>query len=267
LAFSQRVTDLGVSLALHAAIGLLIFLFARSKVLTQVVEEVFVDMEIWEEESEPKPEPKPEPKQTPLEKVPVAQRPEKVPDAVKVTKTKRSRAFQTQPIKADRPSEAPDDAEAIEAPTTTLSFAMTETVGGQSGLEYSSTTAGTMALPPPGPAGGAPGKVNTPGATNVEVAQDWQITRLAEPLNDSSFEPTYPPLAKRQGREAVVVVRLDIDRSGKVVQALAVEGPTKHGFREAAVAYTQKLTFQPAMAGTNPVASRIEWTVHFYVRN
>jgi TonB family protein len=265
VALSERAKDLGVSIALHAAIGAVIFAFASGRVLREAEEEeVYVDMEIMEPELPPIEEPTPP---APDPEIPTIKRPEVVPKAVVTKVIEKARPFQAEAENEEGERDAPEDAEAIAAPTTTLSFAMTETVGGGSGLEYSSTTGGSMALPPPGPAGGAPGLSNAPGASNVKVARDWQVTRQAQPTNDRSFEPTYPPLAKRQGREAVVVVRLDIDASGRVVKAEPIEGPERHGFREAAIAYARKLEFAPAMAGDAAVASRIEWTVHFYVRN
>jgi protein TonB len=123
-----------------------------------------------------------------------------------------------------------------------------------------------MALPPPGSGGGIAGE-GPPGSSEVKVARDWQITTLPQPLNDRSFEPRYPALAKRQGREARVIVELSIDASGAVASAKVLDGPTRHGFREAALEYVKKLRFAPARAGAHEVASRIEWTVHFYVRN
>ena len=90
---------------------------------------------------------------------------------------------------------------------------------------------------------------------------------MPEPANDRDFEPKYPPLAKREGREAVVIVQLDIDATGAVVDAVVIDGPSRHGFRKSALAYAKKLRFKPARAGEKAVAARIDWTVHFYVRN
>jgi protein TonB len=259
----ERAKDLGVSIALHAAIGALIFAFAGREILTSTEEEIYVDLEIMEPDLPKLQKPTPvieEPK------IPTIKRPTVVPKEIATKVKERAHPFQPQAVSEESEKDAPG-AEAVAMPTTTMTFAMTETVGGGSGLEYSSTTGGSLALPPPGPAGGAPGLTNSPGASNVKVARDWQITRQAQPTNDRSFEPNYPPLAKRQGREAVIVVQLDIDSAGQVVKAEAMEGPRGHGFREAAVEYARKLRFSPAMAGEAPVASRIEWRVHFYVRN
>lgn len=264
MAIRERAKDLGVSVALHAAIGAVIFVFAGREILTATVEETYVDMEIIEPDPPKIEEPTP-PVEVP--EIPTTKRPAVVPKETVTRVKEKARPFQPQAITEEGARDAPEDAEAVAMPTTTMTFAMTETVGGGSGLEYSSTTGGSLALPPPGPAGGAPGLSNTPGASNVKVARDWQITQQAQPTNDRNFEPDYPPLAKRQGREAVIVVQLDIDSEGRVVRAEPTEGPSGHGFREAAVAYARKLRFSPAMSGDDAVASRIEWRVHFYVRN
>jgi protein TonB len=101
----------------------------------------------------------------------------------------------------------------------------------------------------------------------VRVSADWEITRMPEPLNDRAFEPAYPPQARREKREAVVVLALTIDDHGKVAEVAVVDAPRGYGFERSAEAYARKLRFTPAYAGPKPVASRIEWSVHFYVRN
>ena len=40
-----------------------------------------------------------------------------------------------------------------------------------------------------------------------------------------------------------------------------------HGFRVSALEYARKLRFRPAQSNKRKVASRIDWTVLFYVRN
>lgn len=265
MALSARTKTFGVSLAVHLVLAALLALAGR-QMLAPSEREHIVEMELLPDEID---EPEPE-KPSVLEEapeIPVIKRPERVPDDVVAKVTETPRPFQPEAVVEEGEHDAPDDAEAVAMPTSPLTFAMTETVGGGSGLDYTSTTSGGVALPPPGPGGGAPGQSYTRGATNVKVARDWQVTRRAMPTNDRSFEPAYPPLAKRQGREALVVLELEIDSTGVVMDAKVLEGPEGHGFRESALAYARKLRFEPAHAGDNPVASRIEWTVNFYVRN
>ena len=90
---------------------------------------------------------------------------------------------------------------------------------------------------------------------------------MPEPLNDRDFEPVYPAAARRAKQEAVVVLRLHVDADGRVVASEVIEGPRRHGFIESAREYVSRLRFRPARAGRRPVATRIEWSVYFYVRN
>lgn len=265
MALSARTKTLAVSILVHLALGSLLALGGRH-ILAPPQREHVTEMEILVDEVV-SPEPETPSVAEPEPEIPVVNRPERVPEKVVEKVTETPLPFQENAPLDEGEHDAPEDAEAIAAPTSPLVFAMTSTVGGASGLEYTSTTGGGIALPPPGPGGGAPGQSYTPGATKLKVARDWQVTRRAMPTNDSSFDPTYPPLAKRQGREARVVVELAIDKTGVVAKAKVLEGPQGHGFRESALAYSYKLRFEPAYSGDNPVASRIEWTVHFYVRN
>jgi protein TonB len=262
VAVSQSTRTLGVSIALHAAIAGLILLVAGERILSSIDESEYVEVELLPEEILKPPEKVEEPPEE--VEIPTEKRPAVVPRRVEVRTESEPRPFQEEGQPGER--EAPEDAEAIPLPRT-LSFAMEQDVGGASGLDYQSNGHGSMALPPPGPKGGLPGEGDSLGASNVQVARDWQVTSQPTALNARAFEPDYPPLAKRQGREATVVVSLDIDATGKVVRADVLEGPAGHGFRKAALAYVKKLRFEPARSGESKVASRIDWTVLFYVRN
>lgn len=213
----------------------------------------------------PAPEPPP---------IPTTSRPKQVPEKMPVAHVDQAKPLAPDVDIGER--EAPDNAEAIPAATTTMVFDMSSDVGGGGGgdSDYvtTSTGDGTLAVGAPGhggdgTGGGAPGMVDRAGASHIAVAHDWQVTVMPEPINDRDFEPDYPPLAKREGREATVIVRLFIGADGRVARAVVLEGPTGHGFRDSALAYARKLRFQPARAGDRVVASRIDWTVSFYVHN
>ncbi|WP_437736643.1 TonB-dependent receptor domain-containing protein [Sorangium sp. So ce1335] len=78
--------------------------------------------------------------------------------------------------------------------------------------------------------------------------------------------PEYPPEAEKQGLEASVTLQLDIDRDGRVKQAVVVES-AGHGFDEAAVAAAQKLEFEPARrADGAPAAARILYRYTFTLK-
>jgi protein TonB len=268
-----KLSVFGASFALHAAAAAILAWIAVDRV-SRDPEPTFTDFELIDTVPRaPEPpvlvEPPPLPPPPPPEP---AQRPEVVPETARVARVDEARPFAPQ-LEQSGNREAPDDVEAVQAPETTLVFDMQSEVGGGSGDYVSTSVGGTVAVAPggrgggDGQGGGAPGAVDRPGRTDLRVARDWQVTALPQPVNDRDFEPDYPPLARREGREATVVVELAIDVAGRVATAEVVRGPRGHGFRRSALAYARKLRFKPAQAGSRPVASRIEWTVYFYARN
>jgi protein TonB len=262
----------GTSLLVHAAILAGLAYFAIDHVTKEEDEPIEFDI-VYEPEPVVEPELVPPPPEPPEPQPIVATaRPEVVPERARVVETEKPLPFSEQD-QGNR--EAPDEVEAITAPRTTMVFDMSAEGGGGGGTssDYVTTSSdGTLGVNAPGSGGtgtgGGPlGGSDQAGTGNVKVARDWQVSVLPEPLNDRDFEPDYPPLAKREGREAAVVVELAIDKAGRVAEARVLSGPGGHGFRKAALAYVHKLEFKPARAGANVVAARIEWTVHFYVRN
>jgi protein TonB len=223
---------------------------------------------------EPEPIPPPEEEEPP---VPTTERPERVPENTRLRKVERARPFQPESSRDTGTREAPEDTEAVPAPSAPLPvLSMESTVGGAGTGDYVTTSerGGTVPVRAGrgggrggGPASGTGGPLANQDALDVKVSPDWEITEMPEPLNDRDFEPKYPALAKREGREAVVVVSLHIDASGRVVDAEVIEGPRGHGFGASALAYARKLRFRPAKAGSHEVASCIDWSIHFYVRN
>ncbi|HMY21980.1 MAG TPA: TonB family protein, partial [Polyangium sp.] len=69
-----------------------------------------------------------------------------------------------------------------------------------------------------------------------------QVT-MPRPIN--YVPPVYPPEAEKAGLEATVSLQLDIDREGKVKNAVVIE-PAGNGFDEAAIEAAKKLQFEPA---------------------
>lgn len=269
----DKLSTFGLSFLIHAGLVAALAWLAVDRVRDESPAEVeLVDFEVLPEVETPavtEPPPTPEPAPIPTE-----ERPAVVPEERKVVVVEKPTPLSPEGI--DREGrEAPEDTEAVATPTTPLVFAMESNVGGGGGsADYVSSAdpGGEVAVGAPGSGGdgtggGEAGDVDRAGASDVEVARDWQVTVLPEPKNDRDFEPDYPPLARREGREAQVVVSLDIDTGGRVFRAEVVSGPRGHGFRDAALAYARKLRFEPALAGRTVVAARIEWTVHFYVRN
>ncbi len=109
---------------------------------------------------------------------------------------------------------------------------------------------------------GAAGAVRVP--AQAAPAPDPNAT--VTPPKILHFEQApYPLEAERLGLEANVILRLDIDKDGKVTAA-AVSEPVGHGFDEAAVAAAKKFLFEPAHRGTTPIPARILYRYGFTLR-
>ncbi|WP_428268854.1 energy transducer TonB [Haliangium sp.] len=279
----DKLKTFGASIALHVVIGGILAALATTRVIEHLPEIIEIEivpapppakaLEVPPPPEPPPPEPEPP---TPPE-VPRERRPERMPETAKMVKVEEPKPFQEDALDESGEREAPPDTEAVPAPTIPLPVVDMATTVGTGTSEYVTTSSGVGSVPVlagrgggRGGAGigrGAPGPLANQGAVGVAVSRDWQVTAMPEPLNDNDFEPEYPPLARREGREAVVVLRLVIDADGVVRRVLVLEAPESGGFAASARRYAQKLRFRPARAGTRPVAARIDWTVHYYVRN
>jgi TonB family protein len=72
----------------------------------------------------------------------------------------------------------------------------------------------------------------------------------------------YPKEGLELGVEAIVILKLDVDKEGKVT-AVAVAQPAGHGFDEAAALAARKFLFTPARRGQTPIPSRILYRYAF----
>ncbi|WP_129347020.1 TonB-dependent receptor domain-containing protein [Sorangium cellulosum] len=119
----------------------------------------------------------------------------------------------------------------------------------------------------PGPTSvprGEGGAIPTPPSTTT--AAPAPAGRATPPRALNYTPPEYPPEAERQGIEGAVTLQLDIDRDGRVRQAVVIEG-AGHGLDEAAVAAARKLEFEPARrADGTPAAARILYRYSFTLK-
>lgn len=74
--------------------------------------------------------------------------------------------------------------------------------------------------------------------------------------------PVYPKLARRMGKEGKVILKLFIDRTGKVLNIDVIENGT-YGFTEAAIAAINRSSFAPARRKGEKVASRAILSIRF----
>jgi TonB family protein len=107
---------------------------------------------------------------------------------------------------------------------------------------------------------GASGAVRIPAQTTPEAN-----TPVTPPKIVHFENAPYPPEAEKLGLEANVILRLDIDKDGKVTGVTVVE-PAGHGFDEAATEAAKKFLFEPARRGTAPTSARILYRYGFTLR-
>ncbi|HKQ68986.1 MAG TPA: TonB-dependent receptor [Polyangiaceae bacterium] len=113
------------------------------------------------------------------------------------------------------------------------------------------------------------GAVPSGGAGAVRVAPKAAPEPDAQPVTPPKIthfeQASYPAEAQKAGLEANVILRLDIDKDGKVT-AVTVTEPAGHGFDEAATEAAKKFSFEPARRGTTPIAARIHYRYGFTLK-
>jgi TonB family protein len=112
-----------------------------------------------------------------------------------------------------------------------------------------------------GRSGGGDGKPSV--GTQIE---DFSFGSETGPSFLHRSQPTYPPIARRFGKEGKVVLRLTIDKSGSLSDIDVLEDPG-YGFAAAAVAAMKKSTFHPARRNGKPVMARAILPVRFTLRD
>jgi TonB family protein len=87
---------------------------------------------------------------------------------------------------------------------------------------------------------------------------------LVSPVLVSFRTPVYPPVAKRQRIEGVVIVQALVSETGSVIEAKVLRGVSQDvGINEAAVDAIRKSTFTPATINGVKVKSNYTRTVPF----
>ena len=128
-----------------------------------------------------------------------------------------------------------------------------------------SKPAGAAALPTENPARPALPSVNPSRSTpprTADVVQPGPGVRDAERI--SAPRPSYPELARRLRRSALVVVRALVDENGRVAQTEIVTADGSDlGFNESAVEAVRTLRFRPALKNGTPARMWVEVPVRF----
>ena len=114
--------------------------------------------------------------------------------------------------------------------------------------------------PPPPPPKKEPTPPPAVGQGNSEVRSIAQVSQL--PHFVTQIKAVYPESAKHSNIEGVVVLQVDIDATGKIMN-IEVAQSLGFGCDEAAVAAIQQSTFTPAYEGTEAVPVRIRIPYRF----
>ena len=114
-----------------------------------------------------------------------------------------------------------------------------------------------------GSAGGAlPSVASLPGIDVADAPRKETFT-AARPLRRPP--PKYPPVAQRRGIEGSVTVRIRIDDTGRVVDAVVVASEPRGVFDAAALQTARRYRFAPARKGGKAIASTLQQTIRFEV--
>lgn len=117
--------------------------------------------------------------------------------------------------------------------------------------------------------GSATKSLSTPPAGESSSGQgqplDMTFGSSSGPRFSKQALPIYPALAKRRGREGVVLLRLSISATGQLTRLELLEDPG-FGFAEAAQTAIRNSSFSPALHNGKPVAVRAVLPVRFTLR-
>ncbi|MEM9492007.1 MAG: hypothetical protein AAGC55_22870, partial [Myxococcota bacterium] len=162
----DKIKIFGVSLALHAAVALVLATLAARQLIEPPAPEP-VEIEIIAAPPQPAAEVPPQPELQPElelepEPIPAQPRPQVVPERAEVKKVERARPFQAEPTTPPGAREAPEDVEAVPAPTAPVVEVAMDSMVGLGDSEFVTTSSDRGSVPvragPGGGAGGGPGR-------------------------------------------------------------------------------------------------------------
>ena len=249
-AVSRAMVPLGTSMAIHAAIALLILGLAvrRMPVPQQALQVAVVEKPPPPPPQEATPPPPPQPVPLKVARAPRPAQPPPVP----------TRTPLPQPIDAPPPptSEAKTQ---TPAPVVITGITMESTSqGGSFAVGVGNTLQGTPERVAREPETVKPYKAE-------KYAPAAQVTELPRPLNSESvsLRKYYPPQALKEGFEGDVTLRLLIDADGTVAKVDIVSDPGSGLGPAAARMVKAEYRFSPGKVNGLPVATTVPFTVHF----
>ncbi|WP_319756268.1 energy transducer TonB [uncultured Sphaerochaeta sp.] len=105
-----------------------------------------------------------------------------------------------------------------------------------------------------------------PGEDGYYYTIDMVTTRPQFDLSLLASSIVYPTLARRQGKEGTVLLRLFIDEEGKIEQIIVEEDPG-YGFADAAIAAFTNFRVAPAIHDDVPVPVTLLYPIRFSLHN
>jgi protein TonB len=89
------------------------------------------------------------------------------------------------------------------------------------------------------------------------------VTQTARPKGGYQVQPSYPSLARRQGIEGTSVLRVLVLADGRVGEVIVQSSAGNGNLDQAATKAVRQWKFEPARAGTTPVAMWVVVPVEF----
>ncbi|MDK9718344.1 MAG: TonB family protein [Trichlorobacter sp.] len=97
------------------------------------------------------------------------------------------------------------------------------------------------------------------------VPREMTFGSAGGPAFRKQTQPVYPSLARRRGKEGVVVLKLSISETGHLTHVELIEDPG-YGFAEAAIEAVRSSSFSPAHYNGKPVAIQAILPIRFTLR-
>jgi protein TonB len=102
-------------------------------------------------------------------------------------------------------------------------------------------------------------------ATDTAAPKEMSFGSTNGPAFRTQAIPAYPALARRHGKEGVVLLRLNISKTGQLTQIEVLQDPG-YGFSDAAHEAVRNSSFMPARHNGKPVAVWATLPIRFTLR-